>query len=229
MDTARRTARIAGMLYLATFATSFPALALKTAYLDGTAGREVGTLAAVLELLLAASCVGTAVVLLQVTRRVNPALGVGFVVSRSLEAAMIMVGVLAVFSVAMLRESGQTAFEPVFTTLHDATFLIGPAVMSAVNALLLGTVMLRGRLVPRIIPIVGLIGAPLLLASSAGVIAGAWTQTSVIGSVAAVPVALWELSLGIVLIAVGFRPAAIAAIDTAGTDAAQAPAPSARR
>jgi hypothetical protein len=37
--------------------------------------------------------------------------------------------------------------------------------MPALNALLLGSLLYRSRLVPRILPVVGLIGAPLLLAS----------------------------------------------------------------
>ena len=43
--------------------------------------------------------------------------------------------------------------------------LLGQTLMPCINALLLGSLMYRSRLVPRIIPIVGLIGAPLLLAS----------------------------------------------------------------
>jgi hypothetical protein len=38
--------------------------------------------------------------------------------------------------------------------------LLGQTLMPCVNALLLGSLMYRSRLVPRIIPIVGLIGAP---------------------------------------------------------------------
>ena len=49
--------------------------------------------------------------------------------------------------------------------LHDWTFLFGPGFMPAINALFLATVMYRFRLVPRIIPMIGLVGAPLLLAS----------------------------------------------------------------
>jgi hypothetical protein len=96
-------------------ATSIPALAVKTAFFTGDAGSPAAAAGAILELLLAAACVGTALMLFPVTRRVSEPLGLGFVVSRTLEAAMIMVG-----------------------------------------------------LVPRIIPLIGLIGAPLLLASSVG-------------------------------------------------------------
>lgn len=202
MTTDRRLALATGLLYLATFATSFPALALKTAYLQGGApGLAAG--GAVLEILLAASCIGTAVAIYPVARRVSEPLALGFVTSRTVEAGMILVGVLALMSVTTLRAAG--AADAGMTALHDWAFLLGPAVMSATNALLLGTVLVRSGLVPRVIPIVGLIGAPLLLASSVGVLFGAWGQTSVVGAVAALPIAAWELSLGLWLTVKGFR------------------------
>jgi hypothetical protein len=81
--------------------------------------------------------------------------------------------------------------------------------MPGVNALLLGSLLYRSRLVPRIIPTVGLIGAPLLLVSVAATIFGLWGQTSPVGMLAGFLVALWELSLGVWLVAKGFTPAAI--------------------
>ncbi|HML50533.1 MAG TPA: DUF4386 domain-containing protein [Propionicimonas sp.] len=209
MTTSRRIALWGGMLYLATFVTSIPALALKTSFFAGTGGRSAGAWGVVLELLLAASCVGTAVALYPATRRVSQTLGLGFVLSRTLEAAMIMVGVLAVLATATVRAQGSDSVAEL-VALHDASFLIGPAVMSAVNALLLGSVMYRSRLVPRLIPAFGLVGAPLLLASSVGVLLGVWTQTSTIASIATVPVAMWELSLGLWLVIRGFRAEAVA-------------------
>lgn len=190
----RALARTAGILYLATFATSMPALALKTPLLDEGVRPDLATWSALLEILLAFACVGTAIALLPITRRTSEPLAVGFVVSRTLEAALILVGVLCVLTLASLPHSGA---DGALRALHGWTFLLGPAIMAAVNALLLGTVMLRGGLVPRAIPIVGLIGAPILLASSVGVLFGAWTQTSPLAAAAAAPVALWELSLGV--------------------------------
>jgi hypothetical protein len=200
----RRLARWAGLLYLATFITSFPALALKTAYLDGGPS-WLGSAGAVLEIALAATCIGTALALYPITRRHSESLALGFVTSRTVEAVMILTGVLGLMATITLRGAG--ASDATAVALHDWAFLIGPAVMSAVNALLLGSVLYRARLVPRILPVVGLIGAPLLLASSVGVLFGLWTQTSTVGAIAAVPIAAWELGLGLWLIVKGVRPA----------------------
>jgi hypothetical protein len=87
--------------------------------------------------------------------------------------------------------------------------------MSSVNAVLLGSLMYRSGLVPRIIPLLGLIGAPLLFASVTATIFGAYDQTSTVAIIAALPVAVWELSLGTWLIVKGFRPSPITAVATA--------------
>lgn len=208
----RILARTAGLLYLATFATSIPALALKTPLLDDGTHPDLALWGALLEILLAVACVGTAIALLPITRRRNEPLAVGFVVSRTLEAGLILVGVLCILTLASLHDTSphRSGMDAALRALHGWTFLLGPAVMAAINALLLGTVMLRGRFVPRVIPIVGLAGAPILLASSVGVLFGAWTQTSPIAAAAAAPVALWELSLGLWLT---FKGVAAPAID----------------
>jgi hypothetical protein len=207
----RRIAMIAGGLYLVTFVTSIPALALKTPFLDTGQGVVAAQVAVLLEVLLAVACVGTAVTLYPLTRRVDESLALGFVASRTVEAALILIGVLAVMSLVTLNVDGVPA-SAALSALHTWAFLFGPAVMSAINALLLGTLLLRSGLVPRAIPLLGLVGAPLLLASSVGVVLGLWGQTSPVGAAAALPIAAWELALGLRLVVAGFRPEALAAL-----------------
>ncbi|UTT61902.1 DUF4386 domain-containing protein [Microcella humidisoli] len=216
MTTDRRLALWAGIFYLGTFITSFPALALKTPLLAGEAEPALAQWGLVFEITLAFTCVGTAVAILPIARRVSETLAVGFVTSRVVEAGVILSGALAVL--ALIEVGGDSAAAPALVELHDAAFLLGPAFMSSINAFLLGTIMLRGRLVPRVIPIIGLIGAPLLLLSSYGVVLGAWEQTGPVGSIAAVPIALWEFSLGVWLIVKGVR------LPEPSTDAALVPA-----
>ncbi|MGV8883861.1 MAG: DUF4386 domain-containing protein [Rhodoglobus sp.] len=201
----RRLSIIAGALYLVTFATSFPALALKTGFLTG-GDPALAVWGAILEIGLAASAVGTALALYPITRRISESLALSFVVSRTVEGVMILSGVLALMSLVTIRAAGTTPeIDEALVAWHDWTFLLGPAFISAINALLLGTILYRARLVPRIIPLVGILGAPLLLTSSVAVLFGAWAQTSPIGAVAAIPIALWELSLGLWLIFRGVR------------------------
>ena len=90
-------------------------------------------------------------------------------------------------------------------------FLLGQSLMPALNALLLGSLLYRSRLVPRILPLVGLIGAPLLLASDVAVLFGLWDRISAPSGILALPIAAWEFSLGVYLVVRGFKPSPITA------------------
>jgi hypothetical protein len=102
--------------------------------------------------------------------------------------------------------------------IHDWSFLLGQGLIPAINALLLGWVLYRTALVPRIIPTLGLVGAPLLVASATAISFGLWDQVSVPAAIAVLPIALWELSLGIWLVVKGFRPQAIVELATVTND-----------
>ena len=224
----RTTAFVAGACYLITFVTSIPTLFLygpvrKLNYVVGS-GSDVGAhWGAFIEVILALSGVGTALALYPVVKRQNLSLALGFVTSRLLEGAMILVGVVSLLTVVTLRNDSGGATGAQAATLvttghaliafHNWTFVLGQSLMPGVNALLLGSLLYKSRLVPRVIPTVGLIGAPLLLTSVAATIFGLWGQTSSIGTLAAFPVALWEFSLGVWLVTKGFTPSAITSDD----------------
>jgi hypothetical protein len=90
--------------------------------------------------------------------------------------------------------------------MHDWSFLFGPGFMPALSAGFLATVMYRFRLVPRWIPVRGFIGAPLLFASSFATLLGGHGQISETATAFALPIALWELSLGVYMTFKGLRP-----------------------
>lgn len=229
MPTHRKLAITVGVLYLATFVTSIPALALKQSFLSGEGSPATLHWAVILEIALALACIGTAVAFSPVGKRHDPALALGFVASRTLEAATVFLGVIALLAVGTLRATAALgeagAADAALVAVHDWAFLMGPGLLPAVNALLFGTLLFRARLVPRIIPLVGLIGAPLLALSAVGTLVGVLDQVSAIAGLAALPIALWELSIGIWLIVKGFSPSAIAAGESRSSIAApQAPA-----
>jgi hypothetical protein len=87
--------------------------------------------------------------------------------------------------------------------------LLGQGLLPAVNALLLGSLLYQSRLVPRVLPLLGFIGAVLLVASDIGTLFNLWGQKSAVAALAAVPIALWEFSLGVYLIVKGFKPSPI--------------------
>ncbi len=216
---ARTIALVAGVLYLLTFVTSIPTLALYAtvlhdpAYVLGSGPDTAVQWGGFLELLCALTSIGTAVALYPVVRRQHEGLAIGFVASRLLEGALIVVGVVALLSVVALRRdpSGTDAASLVaagksLVAIHNGTFLLGQSFMPGVNALLLGTLLHRSRLVPRWIPTLGLVGAPLLLASVTAAVFGLHEQVSLVGGLATAPVALWEASIGVWLVVKGFRP-----------------------
>ena len=197
---------IAGALYLLTVVTSIPALALKDPVLaDPTsAGATALQWAAALEFVLALACIGTAVALFPVLRRVDEATALGFVGSRTLEAAIIVMGVIAMLGVLV---AGPAA--PALVSMHDWAFLLGPGTIPAVNALLLAPLLLRAGLVPRALPLMGLVGAPLLLVASVGTLFGIIDQVSPVGFLSALLIAAWEIGLGFWLVIKGFNPDAV--------------------
>jgi hypothetical protein len=88
-------------------------------------------------------------------------------------------------------------------------FKLGQNLMPAVNALLLGSLLYRSRLVPRVLPVLGLIGAPLLLANTILTMFGITGPIFVLSAIGVLPIALWEFSLGVWLVAKGFNPSPI--------------------
>jgi hypothetical protein len=220
MDTTRKLALAAGVLYLVTFAASIPTLGLKTPLVDHPSfvlgrGDENGVIvASLLDFVCAIAGIGTAVALYPVTRRFSRPSAIGFVTTRTLEAGILVLGAISLMSVVTLRNDvvgGDSA--SLLTTsrslvaMHDWSFLFGPGLMPAFNALFLATVMYRFRLVPRFIPLVGLVGAPLLVASSVITLFGGHSQTSSTAMLLAFPIAAWELAVGVYMTFKGLRQA----------------------
>jgi hypothetical protein len=228
MDPLRRTAFIAGVMYLITFAGSIPARFYFLAPVLNDPGYIVGggadtrvLVGGLLDLVTALAGIASAVVLFRVVKRQNETLALGLVTSRLLEAAIMAVGVVSLFAVVTLRqdmagvagadEAALTTVAAALVAVYEWTFLLGPGVMAVVNALLLGTLMYRSGLVPRVIPLMGLIGAPLLLTSNVATMFGVNDATTVWSLVGVAPIFFWELSLGIWLTVKGFKPSPITA------------------
>ena len=103
-------------------------------YLLGGAS-DTGVLwGAVGEVICALAGIGTAVALYPVAKRHSQTGALGFVTSRIIEAAMIMVGVLSVLSLVTLHKAGASGADAAsmvttgrsLVALHDWTFLFGP-------------------------------------------------------------------------------------------------------
>ena len=229
MTSTRKTALVAGVFYLITF-ISIPTLALYGPVKNHpdwilSSGSHTGILVGgFLEVIVALAGIGTAVTLYPVVKRQNEGVALGFVTSRVLEGVMIFTGVVSLLSLVTLRQDlgAAGAHAALVTTgashvaVYNWTFLLGQTLMPGINALLLGSLMYRSRLVPRVIPVIGLIGAPILIAAVTAKLFGSPGSIAGGAGLAAIPVAAWEFSLGMWLVVKGFRPSPI----TAGMDAA---------
>jgi hypothetical protein len=222
MDPMRRTSLIAGVLYLLTF-VSIPTLALYKPVKDHVdtfvlgAGSHTGvTWAALSEIVVALAGIGTAVVLFPVLRRQSLTAALGIVVARLLESVLILVGVISMLTILALRSdvagAAGTDRASLVTTgralvaVYTKTFLVSQSLMPVIVDLLLGYLLYRSGLVPRILPMIAFVGAPLLLASDFAVYFGAYSNVSTLALIGALPIAVFEFSLGVYLVVKGFRP-----------------------
>lgn len=217
MSPLRKTSLAAGVLYLLTF-VSIPTLFLYVAvhdpnYILGRGPDTAVIVGGMLEMIVALAGIGTAVALYPVLKRQGEGRALGFVGSRTLEAAMIFAGVAMLLSVVSLRQAGVGAAglvsAKVLVVLYDRIFLISQSFIPAVNALLLGSLLYQSRLVPRVLPLLGFTGAVLLVGAFAGTMLNLWGQHSAVAALAAVPIALWEFSLGVYLVVKGFKSSPI--------------------
>ena len=137
---------------------------------------------------------------------------------------------IALLSVVTLTQDSAGQAASLLTTgealvaIHDWTFLLGPGFAIGVNTSMLAYLMHRSGLVPRPIAVIGLVGGPLVFASSTAVLFGAYDQVSEVALLAALPVFAWEMSLAVWLIAKGFRSPAATRARSAVATAAPVPA-----
>src|SRR5438874_3142625 len=220
MDSLRKTSLAAGVLYLLTF-VSIPTLFIyapvkAVGYILG-AGPDTGAVVgAILEMIVGLAGIGTAVALYPVVKRQNEGVALGFVGTRTLEGGAILAGVACILSLVTLRQAGAGADSLITShaliTMYDRIFLLSQSFIPAVNALLIGSLLYQSRLVPRALPLLGFTGAALLVTGDVAVLFGLIGQHASTTGLFAIPIAVWEFSLGVYLVVKGFRPSGITAL-----------------
>ncbi len=229
MTISRRIALWGGIAYLLTFVAAIPALPLLepvTAHPDyvlgaGSDGQVV--LGGLLEVVAALAGIATALILYPVIRRVSRTSALGFLSSRIVEAGILIAGAISVLTVVTLRQdlgddapAGLVTVAQALIDVREWTFLLGPGLFPAINAGFLGIALYRAGLVPRILPLVGFVGAPFLVGKTLAVAFGAFDELSTAAVLLALPIAAWELGLGLWLTVKGFHPSPILSPDRSG-------------
>jgi hypothetical protein len=223
MSSARRTALIFGVLYLATFVFSIAGVLLynpvlhPAKFMAGAGGDTRVRLGAVCEVLLIIANIGTAVVVYPIFRRRYEVLSLGYVTARIAECTFIAVGIVSYLAVVTLHQ--QAAGGAASSLLGEArslvavrnwTFVLGPGFVVGVgNGLILGYMMYRSGLMPGGLAILGLIAGPLICITGLGVVLDVIPRGGTVQAVATIPEFAWELSLGIYPIVKGFKASPI--------------------
>jgi Domain of unknown function (DUF4386) len=229
MSAMRKTALVAGVLYLLAFISSIPAVLLQSPVLSdpnfiisGAGADTQVRLGALFDIVNSLTAIGTAVALYAVIRRQSQSFAIGFVSSRLFEGTVLMIGVISILSIVTLQQPGATGaqasllvtVQQTLVTVRNWTFVLGTGV-PALNAFLLGWIMYKSRLVPRAIPVIGLIGAPLFTSWIIGYVLGVTESGSAWHAIGVAPIFIWELSLGLWMTFKGFRKEAPLMIEAA--------------
>jgi hypothetical protein len=220
MSWTRKTALWAGIFYVLTF-VSIPTLAIygpvKSANYILSAGPDnSAVIGGILEIIVALAGIATAVTLFPVLKKQSEGAALGLVAARVLEASGIVVGVAFILSIVTLRQAGAGAgalvTSNVLVTLYDRIFLLIQSFMPAIDDLLLGFLLYKSRLVPRGLALIGIIGGPVLLVGYFAILFGLVGRVAPLAALSALPVAVFEFSLGVWLIVKGFNSSAITAL-----------------
>jgi hypothetical protein len=178
-----------------------------------------------LELMLSVCIVGTAVALYPILKKINQSLAMGYVVFRTMEATIILIGVMCILSVLSMHSNflafggDASVYEAIGATLvalQKWTFTFGPNIILPINATILGYLLYKSKLVPRIISSLYLFDGPILLASSMFILFGFYAQTAPLAIAIAMPALAFEISFSVWLIIKGFNRSALATLETKG-------------
>jgi hypothetical protein len=222
MESMRKTALVAGVLFIIATVAALVAAALTpvlagTGYLSGFSTLTDRPAAGALFYLIAAvASVGIAVSLYPVLRTTNRGLAVGAVVFRALEAAMYMVAVVSLLSLQTLgrlftapgavdRTSLQ-ALGDLSVSVRDHATLLGVFAF-CLGAFIYYALFFQSRLIPRWLSGWGM--AAIVLMAAAAVVA-LFSDRPVTGyTLLVLPIAVQEMVLAVWLLVKGFRQPAI--------------------
>ena len=181
MSPNRQTAIIAGVLFITATVSAILGVVLIEPILDNpdylhdvTENENQVLIGVLLELITAGSVAGTAIALFPILGKHNEGLALGYVGGRIREGGVIVIGAIGALLLLTLSQEvvAGAADAPHSETLgtllvavRDWTAPLGPNVALSINAVMLSYLLYQSRLVPRFLPVWGLIGAPVVLAA----------------------------------------------------------------
>ena len=204
----QRSARIAGVLFIAATASTMAAQVLLEPVLDpvlevvspvSDPSTQIIALAVVLEGINALASAGIAIALYPVLRRCAEIAAAGYLGLRIVEGSVGIVAAAAL-AVIVLSDTGDTGFA---IALHDAAFLMVLLVFSC-STLLLYPVLFLHRLVPPVLSLWGLIGGMMLLVACVLILFGQINAGGTTDLILSLPIWVNEMVLALWLLIRGF-------------------------
>jgi hypothetical protein len=158
--------------------------------------------------------VGTAVLLSPILRKHSETLALSYVLARTLEVAVLSVGLVAGLLLVPLSwdftaaDGGDMASARVLAeslkSSGDWTGYLGAQMIFSISALVLNWAFLRNGLIPRWLALWGLIGVPLMFASGLLVMFESLNSNASTLNLLVVPLAVQEMAMALWLIVRGF-------------------------
>jgi hypothetical protein len=224
MNTNRKTAIIAGILFITATAASLLGTGFTGSILDApdylikiVANQNQFIIGVLLKIIAASTSAGIAIVMYPVMKGSNAGLALGSVVFRALEAVFYIVGVVSLLSLLTLGQQFATAGAADRTSLQAIGNLLvsvrAHAALVGVFAFCLGAFMyyylfFQSRLIPRWLSGFGIVAIILMMAACVLALFSGNLITSYIPLAA--PIGLQEMVFAVWLIVRGFNPSAIA-------------------
>ena len=206
----RKTARIAGALFIIATVTAVLSMPLIGSTLDGpdyltaVSNNETEIITAVvLWIILAVSVIGIGIVFYPVLKRVNEAIAQAYIGLRLVEGICIVFASICLMSVVSLSQNYTAggAYQVISNTLilmHEWSFAVGTLIFLGLGGLSLYYLVYRAKLVPSWLSIWGLIGATCVL------MYGLATLFGYDPAILAAPIAIQEMVFAAWLIIRGF-------------------------
>ena len=228
MDTNRRIAIVAGLMFIIATVGALASTALLTPILSApdylariSANEGQVLLGAFLQLVAGLACPAIALALYPVLRKHSEGLALGSVGFRLIEGALYVVLVVVLLLLVTLSRETVDAGAPAASAsqvpgalLMAARDWLGPVaavVTFGLGAFMYYLVLYRARLIPRWLSGWGLVGVTLVIVSGVLVLFGLAAPLSTPQVILALPIAVQEMVLAVWLIAKGFNPPVIVA------------------
>lgn len=210
-----------GLFYIAAAATSIIAVIFYQPVLEDewymavANGVETKVLMGVLnDILLVVSAIGTAVMLFPYLRRWNEHIALGYLCFRFMEAVFIAIGlvsILGLWHLSIYYDEGRLMSEEQLLSIglllqafHRWTAMLGPNLMLGLNTFLYSSLLLKSRLVPKPLAVLGMVTAVLVFLAGLLEMVGVVEPYSTVKGLIALPVGVYEMSLAVWLIVKGF-------------------------